>query len=191
MKYIHPFKWIVNPVQKYVLPVLAVLAVGVMVCMYIIGMPLQTKTAPQGIISFEFAGSLENAQQMIGSWGKDGPLYAGLNMGLDYLYLVLYSCALGLGCVVVARGFLNRCRFIVIMGIILSWAQICAALLDVVENLALIRVLLGSGSELWPALALSCAVPKFVFVTMGALYCLIGGIACGITKVCGRGNSVS
>ncbi|MBN1796967.1 MAG: hypothetical protein JW822_00200 [Spirochaetales bacterium] len=184
MKYPHPFRWIEKSAQKYVLPVLAVLAVGVMVCLYIIGMPLQTQAAPLGIVSFEFAGSLENAQQMIGSWGKDGPLYAGLNMGLDYLYLVLYSCALGLGCVLVARGFLNRCKFIVILGIILSWAQICAALLDSVENLALIRVLLGSDSELWPPLAFYCAVPKFVFVTMGALYCLIGGIAYGIIKVC-------
>jgi hypothetical protein len=110
MKCVHPFQWIAGPAQKYVLPVLAVLALAVMICLYVMGMPLQTRAAPQGIISFEFAGSLENAEHMIESWGKDGPMYAGLNLGLDYLYLVLYSCALGLSCAVVAHFGLFLCR---------------------------------------------------------------------------------
>jgi hypothetical protein len=184
MKYMHPFQWIAEPAQKYVLPVLIVLALVVMVCLYVMGIPLQTRAAPQGIISFEFAGSLANAECMIESWGKDGPMYAGLNLGLDYLYLVLYSCALGLGCAVVARSFSNRCRFIAVPGIILSWALILAAFLDAAENLALIQVLLGADTELWPWLAFFCAVPKFIFVTVGFIYAAVGGIVYGIMKSC-------
>jgi len=49
-------------------------------------------------------------------------------------------------------------------------------LLDSIENYALIRVLLGSQQELWPRMALWCAVPKFLIVAVGLVYVLIGAV---------------
>jgi hypothetical protein len=51
-----------------------------------------------------------------------------------------------------------------------------AALLDAVENYALIRVLLGSNLVIWPKVAKWCAVPKFVIVAAGLAYILIGAL---------------
>jgi hypothetical protein len=46
-----------------------------------------------------------------------------------------------------------------------------------VENYALIRVLLGSPSALWPAVARWCAIPKFLLVAAGLVYLLVGVVA--------------
>jgi len=68
------------------------------------------------------------------------------------------------------------------MGVFLAWAQFIAAILDAVENYALIRVLLGSSQNLWPALARFCAGPKFFIVTAGLLYVIFGLILIFIVK---------
>lgn len=46
--------------------------------MQVVGRPLQTAAAPAGIVSFRFAGTPENAQQMLASWGPDQRVRAGL-----------------------------------------------------------------------------------------------------------------
>jgi hypothetical protein len=97
-----------------------------------------------------------------------------LSLGLDYLYLVAYASAIALGCVMVARRLSGRGEFLPLVGVVLAWAQFGAALLDCVENYALIRVLLGSQQELWPVVARWCAIPKFLIVALGLVYVGIG-----------------
>jgi urease beta subunit len=60
-----------------------------MVGLQVTGAPLRTDVSPHGIISFEFAGELDLAQRMVESWGSTGRIYAGLNLGLDYLFLAV------------------------------------------------------------------------------------------------------
>jgi hypothetical protein len=147
-----------------------------MISMQLIGSPLQTGAAPAGIISFEFAGNLTTADNMLDSWGSQGQAVAGLSLGLDYLFLVAYSITIALGCIIVAGNLHSRFNFLSRIGILLSWAQFLAALLDALENYALIRVLLGSDNALWSPVALWSAVPKFALVALGILYVLIGAL---------------
>ncbi|HEY69632.1 MAG TPA: hypothetical protein G4O08_03510 [Anaerolineae bacterium] len=153
-----------------------------MISLQVIGGPLQTNAAPSGIISYELAGSLDNAWAMLNSWGSEGQVFAALSLGLDYLFLVAYSITIALGCRIVASNLHPRFGFLIRLGILLSWAQFLAALLDALENYALIRILLGSENALWPPTALWSAVPKFIIVVLGIVYILAGAIMTLIPK---------
>jgi hypothetical protein len=178
----HPFGWLSPPVQNRAFVVLFVLAVAVMVILNVLGAPMKTEQAPAGIISFEFAKELEVARGMVQSWGETGRVYAGLNLGLDYLFLFCYSSAIGLGCVLVARKLSGRIEALSTVGLLLSWAQFVAALLDAVENYALIQVLLGSGQASWPVVGWWCAVPKFIIVATGLVYVIVGALIAIVVK---------
>jgi len=160
----HPFAWMDRRGQRRAFAILAPLTVAVMLALDAIGRPLVTEVAPLGIVSFEFAGDVATATRMLEGWGEAGRVRAGLSLGLDYLFLVLYASAIGLGCLLVARA----------MGPALAWGQIGAALLDAVENFALIRLLLGSDNAVWPTLAWGCAAVKFALVGAGLAAVLLG-----------------
>ncbi|MFC2023842.1 hypothetical protein ACFLT5_03815 [Chloroflexota bacterium] len=182
----HPFNWILEEAQNWVFASWSVLALVVMAALQVLGAPLQNPIAPLGIVSFEFAGTLARVQEILASWSTTGQIYAGLNLGLDYLFLVSYGAAIGLGCVLVARNLPQRLGRLRSLGIVLAWGLIAAALLDVLENYALIRLLLGAQSEQWPALAFWCAVPKFLLVGAGLAYIVAGAVAALFRRLFGR-----
>ena len=185
----HPFRWISPSAQTRAFIALLAITLVVMVSLQALDAPLQTDLAPLGIVSFELAGSLTAAQSILESWGPAGRVYAGLNLGLDYLFLVAYTSSIGLGCVLLAQGLSRRSRFLSMVGVILAWRMIVAALLDAVENYALVRVLLGSRQELWPVVAKWCAVPKFLIVAAGLLFLLVGSIVALILRLSNRGRA--
>ena len=170
----HPFEWLSESVQKISFVVILVFTLACMIIMQLIGHPLVNETALQGIVSFEFAGTFDSAHRILASWGAQGQISAGLSLGFDYLFLVVYAIWIALGCVLVARAMQYRVTILKPIGFILAWAQFLAALLDAIENYALIRVLIGSTEDLWPALARTCAGPKFLIISAGLLYILLG-----------------
>jgi len=170
----HPFAWLSETAQKRAFLGVFVFTLAAMMCMNIIGHPLINEIAPQGIVSFEFAGTFDAAHRMMESWGPKGLISAGLSLGFDYLFLVVYSLCIALGCVLVARAMQHRVKSLVKIGALLAWAQFLAAFLDAIENYALIRILLGANADLWPSLARLCAGPKFTIVTAGLLYIILG-----------------
>ena len=178
----HPFDWLSTSGQKRAFIVLLVLTFVVMMSLNILGAPLNTEVAPLGIVSFELAGELSLAQSMVESWGQTGQVYAGLNLGLDYLFMVAYSSCISLGCVLVARSLSRRVEFLSSVGVLLAWAQFGAALLDAIENYALIQVLLGSQQASWPVVARWCAIPKFSIVAAGLVYVGIGTVWVTVAK---------
>jgi hypothetical protein len=170
----HPFEWISPSAQKRVFWVLLVLTLFMMATLRVLDVPLKTEIAPSGIVSFEFAGELSHARRMVESWGQKGQIAAGLSLGLDYLFLLAYAGSIGMGCVLVSRSVSKQAKRLSNVGVFLAWVLLLAALLDAVENYALIRVLLGSQLDFWPKIAAWCAVPKFVLVAAGLAYILIG-----------------
>jgi len=178
----HPFNWLSTSGQKRAFVALLVLTLAVMASLNALGRPLNTEPAPLGIVSFELAGELPRAQSMVESWGQTGRVYAGLNLGLDYLFMVAYSSCISLGCVLVAHSLSPRLSSVSSLGVLLAWAQFGAALLDAVENYALIRVLLGSQQALWPVVARWCAIPKFLIVAAGLVYVGLGVVLGVATK---------
>jgi hypothetical protein len=175
----HPFKWIKKESLLPVFVVSLMITIFIIVAMQILGMPLMTEAAPAGIVTFEFAGDLDTAQAIIASWGHDSLIYAGLNLGFDYLFMVAYGITIGSGCVLISE----RLRYkISLLGILLAWGSILAALLDALENYALIRLLLGSINETWAVIAKWCAGVKFILVAVGIVYVLFGALYLLLTK---------
>ncbi len=167
----HPFVWLSPAAQRRAFVLLAVLAAGLMAALQRLGAPLVTAAAPGGIVSFELVGTTAGAQAILDSWDAAARVAAGLSLGLDYLFMPAYAGAIGLGVAQVARGLGPRATR---LGTGLAWGQLLAALLDAVENVALIRLLLGASGGAWPAVARWCAIPKFALVALGLLYLLAG-----------------
>lgn len=172
----HPLQRLFPASQRRALIVLTVVTLMVMAVFRIIDRPLQTSAAPSGIVSFELAGTLAAAQAMIASWDQQAQLLAAFSLGLDYLFMPLYSTAIALACVVAAGGPLRSRRLLAGLGLLLAWGLWLAALLDAVENYALLQVLLGSEILAWPAIARWCASLKFLLILAGLAYALIGGV---------------
>jgi hypothetical protein len=135
---------------------------------------LITAAAPRGIVSFELAGNIQQVSRILAEWGPEGRVYAALSLGLDYLFLIVYALFISLACVLIARYLTLKITFLAAGGFVLGWGQFFAAILDAVENLALIRLLLASQEESWPVIARWCAIVKFGIVGAGLAYILIG-----------------
>jgi len=182
LKIAHPFEWLPVARQTRAFVVLFVLTLVLMVALQVLGGPLKTDLAPAGIVSFELAGTLPLAQKMVESWGELGRIYAGLNLGLDFLFIVVYANCVGLGCVIVARNLSRQGAFLANTGIGLAWALWLAALFDCIENYALINLLLGSQQATFAMIARWCAIPKFLIVGPGIAYVILGALAARIVN---------
>ena len=178
----HPFEWLPISVQKRAIFPVFLLMLVVLAGLVVLGWPLMIEVAPLGIVSFQLAGELPLSLAIVESWGRSGQVNAGLSLGLDYLFLFAYASFIGLGCVLLARCFSQRIAALYVVGILLAWAVFGAALLDALENYALIRILLGTQRELWPSVALWSAIPKFLIIAIGTFYLVIS-IILGIMTI--------
>jgi hypothetical protein len=141
---------------------------------------LRTEGAPSGIVSFELAGSSSSARRVVESWDADARVQAGFSLGLDYLFLVVYSTTIALACLWVADTLRPRHGRAASLGVWLAWGQWAAAALDAVENAALLATLLGPTDRPWPELARACALPKFALVLTGLTFTALGGALAAI-----------
>ncbi len=138
-----------------------------------VNQPLRTAAAPQGILSYEFAGNLPAAQAIVNSWDAPAKLRAAFGLGIDFLYPVVYGLAISLAVVAASGAFTGR---LAQLGDWLAWGVWLAAALDYVENVALWQLLQGSGNALLPQIAWWCAAFKFLLLGLAILYALWGGI---------------
>ncbi len=182
-----PFEWLSRPARNRAFLAVTALTLVLMPVMASFDKPLRTEAAPQGIVSFELAKTESHAAAILSSWNDAARISAGLSLGVDYLFLFAYSLSIALGCVLLGGLERNRGTILVPIAAPLAWMQLLAALLDAVENYALIQLLLGAGGGSWPALAWGCAVPKFIAVGLGLLYLIIGGAASAVRRGGGAG----
>jgi hypothetical protein len=179
----HPFLWLRDSSRKATFWALTALALLTMIALQLLGAPLRTEASLSGIVSFELAGSLANIETILTSWDPTTRIYAGLNLGLDYLFIGTYVGAIGLGCVLVAESLGRHGRLLGTTGVLLAWGVLLAGALDCVENYALIKLLLGSQANILAVVARSCAIPKFLIVLLGLLYVILGAV---ISSVLGK-----
>lgn len=147
---------------------------GVNVLVILIMQTISRDLAPYTIIQFEFAGTVENAQMMIEFWRQNHALNSVFFLiGFDYLFMVTYGLLLWLGCKALASAYDGWLRNALV---IVAAAQLVAAGLDAIENLALYQMASDSLSPIWPNLSYYCAVPKFLFVAAGVMVILFGTV---------------
>jgi len=136
------------------------------------GRALSTDAAPAGIVSYEFAGDVSTANEIIDSWDETAQIYAGFNLGLDYAFLLLYSTTIAMAVLWLSASLSNR-KWLLLLAITLAWGQWLAAGLDAIENFALLRMLVTQPMEPWPQIAWWCAAIKFGLVIAGLLFVVV------------------
>jgi hypothetical protein len=134
------------------------------------GEPLVNSEAPFGIVSFEIAGTWPTAARIISSWDSAARLHAAFSLGLDYLFMPVYSCTLALSSLWAGEKLRALNWPLAGFGVPLAWGSWLAAGFDSVENLALILLLFGTNASFWPGLAAWCACLKFGLILLGMAY---------------------
>ncbi len=160
---------------KWLLLFSGILSLLVLIVLNRVDVHLKTAAAPQGIISFELAGSSDASQQMVQSWDAPAKMYAAFSLGIDYLFMISYALFLSLLCTLLADRF-SRKRFLSNTGVLLGYGLWLAAALDAVENFALFRLLFGSTDSFYSTLASSSAEIKFLLILLSFIYLAAGGI---------------
>lgn len=145
------------------------------VVFWLMNAPLKTEHTPFGIVSLELARYPEVAAQVIASWDATQQAAAKAGVYWDFLWLLAYSTTISLACVW-AAGVFSRSSYLASIGYALAWLLWLAALLDAVENVALLQMLGGATQPPWPALAYWCALAKFDIIFLGVVYIFAGAV---------------
>ena len=164
-------------IRRQIFPIALVLTLLTMVVLTWVGEPLTTSVAPNGIVSYEFAGSVSRAREILNSWGEAGRLHAAFSLGLDYLFIVAYVTTIGLACAWAGEILIKRRWPLARVGLPLAWGVCLAGVLDGIENISLAVMLLVNVSSPWPQLAAACAAVKFLLIALALLYAAYGGLA--------------
>lgn len=127
-----------------------------------------------GIVSFEFISSLSNVNAAMKYWGESGQAAVGFSLGLDYLYILVYS-ALFIYCLRNTSEKLSQhnapfAKIALVLAIVFPVAACC----DAIENFSLLKLLFGSQNELWVFVAYYCAAIKFCIIAI-SLICIVVG----------------
>ncbi|NMO18532.1 hypothetical protein HPC49_52400 [Pyxidicoccus fallax] len=138
------------------------------------------------ILALEFVWTPEQALALLDAWGPLKYDAARMSVWVDFPFIAAYATLL-MGLVLLAarasRGGLQR------LGLGLALVPWLAGLLDVVENLCLLRILDGPADPPGPLvtmLAGTCATAKFLGVIACAGYVLVATGAWALGLVRGR-----
>ena len=80
----HPLTRIPDDLRAALFVFLFILTITLMVALNSLGQPLQTDAAPAGIISYEFAGDVDTAQEILDSMGRFFSLDALLDQMVQF-----------------------------------------------------------------------------------------------------------
>jgi len=175
----HPLLQIPRGRRLFLFLIFLGLTLLVMMALNVSGRALTNDSAPSGIVSYEFAGDRAAAQEIINSWDETARVYAGFNLGLDFLYLLLYSTTIAMALLWLTDGI--QARWLANLAQFLAWGLWLAALLDACENYALFTMLVDGPSATWPQVAWWCAAVKFSLVIAGLLLVLVAVVYRALT----------
>lgn len=149
-----------------------------MAVLYIVLLILDRKMQDAGgpsILAFEFAGSEQQAAQIMAEWGDSGRDYARWSLWLDFGFMLSYGAFFSLAALA-TRDFAreNGLRGLVTAGIVAPLAAALAAVFDAVENTFLLLALGGHGGSFGPPIAAACASLKFLLIAFAIVYVLWG-----------------
>ena len=131
--------------------------------------PLHTVVAPNGILSFEFARSINTSNQIIQSWDITARINAAFSLGFDFLFLLSYAIFFSTTCYLIAVKYYDKIKIFYAIGLIFTWLLIFAGIFDAIENIALIKLLLGSANTIYPSIAY-----YFAIIGVGLVYIIFG-----------------
>ena len=185
----HPLENIPREYHKRLFFTFLFLTLSLFAVFRVLDQPLRTPAAPNGIVSFELAGSPLQAQAITEEWKRSSLLlsavagqadpnivnipyaFAAFGLGIDYLFMPVYAFALAFGTLLAAN---RHGGWFKALGAVAGYGAFAAALFDAVENYALFQILLNRIYSPYPEIAYYCASLKFGLLIFGLLYALAG-----------------
>jgi hypothetical protein len=99
---------------------------------------------------------------------------------VNFGFIDFYPLFFSLACAMLSESPFDKMTAV---GVFISWALLVAGLLDIVENLALLRMLNTGASQFFAWLATMCAGSKFLIVYSGLGYLLLQGLSVLASKI--------
>ncbi|MDZ4055893.1 MAG: hypothetical protein U1D69_02840, partial [Polynucleobacter sp.] len=134
---------------------------------------LHESLAPNGIVSFELAGTQDQAQKIANAWHQRGVFeVARQSIYWDFLFLLAYGLCLSFLCFIATSAWsgLSPGRR---TGIVLSWGVLIASGLDALENVAMLFMLAEQFIGPAAMLAKAFAINKFILLIVAGVYLLV------------------
>ena len=144
------------------------------------GRPLRTAATPGGILCLEFANTSQKVENVLSAWksnsiGQENAIAAAKNNTyLDFVFLFLYSFFLFTCCRQLAASLPGKKTFSLIFNVA-SHLALVAGLLDIFENLGMLKSLNGSISDQGAMATVIFAAVKWILV-IGVIVLIAGGI---------------
>ena len=136
---------------------------------------IQNNETAQGIISFELAKDLSKSEAILNAWNMESKTAAGMSLGFDFLFLLVYALFISILIHTLNERLWKHTKIYTI-GVILIWCMFLAALFDMIENVALIKLLLGDLQQKWSSIAYYFAISKFFLLFIGILFIVLNSI---------------
>ena len=137
--------------------------------------PLKNEICKNGIISFELAKDLDKTVAILNSWDTNAKINAGLSLGFDFLFLLVYSSFIAL-LIFKVNNKIWKYKSFYKFGNLLIIMIFIAAFFDIIENIALIKLLLGDLKQSWASISYYFSTIKFVIILISISYLLINGL---------------
>ena len=134
------------------------------IALLLINEQLQTNQAPKGIVSFQMAGTLDHAAEILASWNSEGIFWARASLWLDFLFAPTYVVTL-----LLLTRHLSRDRPGVRERTVSRWVRglfIGAGTADLAENILLLNNLEPPTDSISLA-ATVCALTKITGLILG------------------------
>ncbi|HUQ33830.1 MAG TPA: hypothetical protein VM095_17040 [Pyrinomonadaceae bacterium] len=140
---------------------------------------LKNKPYKRPMLAFETAGSPKQSAQVLEVSTKADPdarekFHTALLW--DFLFICLYPLSTAIACLLAARFLDARGTLDFKYGLAFVLLPFTAGILDVFENVSLLRILRGPVESPWPEIARWCALPKFAILGVSLLFALAGGV---------------
>ena len=169
----HPLEFVARASRGPLFVTFLLLTLGMFAIFQALDSPLRTPAAPNGIVSYELAGTAERSAAMVASWDESARLNVAFGLGFDYLFMPTYAIFIALATLLAAGRHSGWLRS---LGAAAGWGAFAAALFDALENFGLWQILSAGASDPWPGVAAGCAWAKFFLFAAGILYALLGGL---------------
>ena len=175
-------KTFINNYKNRITIILLILIIINSITIRIFDAPLKNEICERGIISFELAKDLDKTVNILNSWDTNAKINMSLSLGFDFLFLLVYSSFIALLTFNINNRLWKNKSFYK-FGNLLIILIFIAAFFDVIENIALIKLLLGDLKQLWSSVAYYFAVMKFSIVLFCIIYLLINWLILFLKKI--------
>ena len=125
---------------------------------------------PNNIVQFELAHTVDSASRIISGWGEMGIKNARVSIYLDFIFLILYSWAIGMGCRL--AGEFSDIQLFKGPSIFFMRAAWFAGTCDLIENFSMIFTL-SHLNEFSVSMSFYFAVIKFLILAIALIFILL------------------